>query len=329
VRESEHEDLIPFLLAAASIHAQQIQMSPVASVKSNVERGGLHGKVQTVHTETGLPQPKAGSVAWPWASDVTYDRDGWETEFTRSVWGNQTAHGVIQRDGQRLIRTEFDAWEDYDPHSEITTYDSAGRPIERLIKNHDGTLRERTTRTYNENGILETTYDGSGHVIDSYVRHTAEVQSGNQSTSETYTDNELESRTIVGQSNNATNRQTTNYGRDGKVSSMTSQESTNGITNFALTDKFGNAVTDTRDGSGQTRVHTFSDKTGSTKSIYDADGRIMRMERYAANGKLLNAFVYSYQNDEQGNWIRQTKSKELSDGQSLVTEIVSRRITYY
>jgi hypothetical protein len=28
--------------------------------------------------------------------------------------------------------------------------------------------------------------------------------------------------------------------------------------------------------------------------IYDADRRMMRMERYASNGKLLNAFVYSY-----------------------------------
>ena len=320
---------ILFLLAVASVNAQRMRMSPPPPVKSDLERGGLHGKVQNVHTEIGLPQPSSGLIAVPWTTDAKYNVDGWKTEFSSFVWDKPTAHGVIQRNDQRLIRTEFESWNPYDPHDEITTYDSAGRPLERWIKNQDGTLRERTTREYNKNGILETTYDGSGLVKDSYVRHTTNVQLGNRSISETYTDDELESRTIVRQSHKITHKETTNYGRDGRVNSMTAQESTEGITNFALIDKFGNAITETRDGSGHLRVQTLQDKSSSTKRIYDADGRMRRMERYASNGTLLNAYAYSYENDEYGNWIRQTKSKELPDGQSLVTEIVSRVITYY
>ena len=319
---------ILFLLAAASVHAQRIQISPAAPVKSNAERGGLHGKVLMVHTEIALPDSR-GFLKVPWASDVTYNADGWETELTMFTAGIQMVHSVFQRDGQRLIRTESDSWDPRDPHDEITTYDSAGRPVERLIKNHDGTLRERTTRKYNNDGMLEITYDGNGLVKDSYVRHTTYLQLLDKAILETYTDEELESRTTVRRRHNVTHQETTNYGRDGKLSSMTAQESTEGITNFALADKFGNAVTFTRDGSGHTRVQTVYEKRGSLKTIYDADGRTVRKEQYASNGKLLNAYVYSYQSDDHGNWIRQTKSKELPDGQSRVTEVVSRFITYY
>lgn len=322
--------LVLFLLAAASINAQPIQTPPVAPVKPDAERSGLHGKVQTLHTESGFPQADTGFVVWRSFTEVTYNTEGWVTEVTRFVGSNQVYQRVIERDGQRLIRTESDSWEPPDPHSEITTCDSAGRPVELLTKNRDGTLRERTTRQYEENGILETTYDGSGGLKDSYVWHATDVQSGDKSISETYADNELESRTIVQQNNNATHEETTNYGRDGKVSSTMTQESKDGITNLVRTDKSGNpVVSDTRDGSGHLRARTVYDKNFFMKTTYDADGRMIRMERHASNGKLLNAFVYSYQNDDHGNWIRQTTSTELPHGQSHVTEIVSRRITYY
>jgi hypothetical protein len=238
----------------------------------------------------------------------------------------QVFHGVWRRDGQRLIRTDFEIRKRPDPRHEITTYDTQGRPIEKLVYNSDGSLRERTVRRYEERGTLETTYDGNGHVIDSFLRHTRTTQSGNSTVSETYTDNELESRTVVQQTGNVTGRQTQNFGRDGGVSSATAQESDGGNTNFALSTKYGNAVTESRDSSGQ-HVQTLYDKGFVTKRYFATGGRTIRLERYRES-KFTSTDLYSYEDDASGNWIRMTVTTD-DAGQTSVTEIVRRTITYY
>jgi hypothetical protein len=345
--------LILLLIVAACASAQQIQTteSPSAkspAVKSDVERAGLRGHIRTVLTDTE-PQGKGRSYSSPWIRQDTYSHDGWLINSVRMVNGEQVFHGVWQRDGSRLIRTDFEIRERPDPRNEITTYDTQGRPIEKLVYNSDGSLRERTIRRYEERGTVETTCDGNGRVIDSYLRHTRTTQSGNSTVSETYTDKELESRIVVQQNDERTSRRTQNFGRDGRVSSASAEESDGRTTNFALDTKHENGLAGSRDSSGHLKVQTVYDNNYRcdemrpdlrastcddlrrhrlvTKSYYATGGREIRLESYL-DGKLIRTEVHSYEDDGSGNWIRMTVTTDEA-GQTSVTEIVTRTITYY
>jgi hypothetical protein len=64
-----------------------------------------------------------------------------------------------------------------------------------------------------------------------------------------------------------------------------------------------------------------------TKSYYAPGGREIRLESYL-DGKLTRTEVHSYEDDGSGNWIRMTVTTDEA-GQTSVTEIVTRTITYY
>jgi hypothetical protein len=58
------------------------------------------------------------------------------------------------------------------------------------------------------------------------------------------------------------------------------------------------------------------------------DGKLLTSNYYDANGKLRHQWLYSYEVDHQGNWIRREASLKIPDGYQL--KLMERRtITYY
>ncbi len=319
------------LLVAAGTAAAQAVSTPATPLKPNAQRSLFRGPVHIVHEEiNGLCIRPASECPPPLqVSDTTFDPGGWETEATSSFRGQPTFHTVWQRDGARLIRTESESTGPKGTTRQITRYDAQGRPLE-LLKYADGKLRERTTRIYDEKGIVETTYDGDGRMLDTYIRHTQAATSDGKTTSEVLTDNEVESRTVIQPTANGKHREYTSYNREGQVNYQTVEDSSAQGTTVTLSDKNGYGYTSKTDAAGHLiEQTTFLPQERSAKKYFGEDGRLTKYETYDAAHKVTSTTEFSYQDDEHGNWIVRTETLERPGEDPIIIRMTTRTITYY
>lgn len=327
--------LLSFLLLMACTALAQTttgQATTATTAKTDVERRGFHGPVRSVHEEvTGRCDPVNPAICPPpfQVNETTFTPDGWITESLSMAHNELVGRIVWQRDGARLIRMEAVSNRPQLAQKQVTTYDEQGRPIELLTYDLNGKLRERTVRQYREEGIVESTYDGDGHLIDTYIRHTNETKSAGTTTSETRTDNELESRTVVTPTADGKRSDTSSYGRDGNVSLHTVEEVGPEGTKATLTSKYGTGLEVTKDPAGNVLTQIVHDDRGSTKNYYEPVGRWTRTERYDLNGKLLSASSFTYEDDDHGNWIRRRNTSAMPGRTPQVLNVATRTISYY
>jgi hypothetical protein len=263
---------------------------------------GLLGAVRSVRsqmTEYGAGEPHGRGRSRAMDS-VTYDAKGNEVE-----------------------RTIYDDY-GYLVGKEVRTHGADGNPIESVMSDPEGAVMERQVYAYSDGKLARIVhYDGQGDVGLSEVSSYGDE---GRLREVTY----YEGKEAVGK---------TGYGYDGKGRVAE--------TAFYLKDG-SRAVAPIGPCLGAHRMtFAYDDKDRPARVLaYDPDGNLVKTQLYSYNGRgqiaedlredawSHTAFIYAYEYDSRGNWIKQisTVTDRPKAGRAMTGErkiIISRELVYY
>lgn len=277
-------------------------ISANAQQKTDREKANLSGMVKTVRSERvdylgGKLQGKGQTKK---LDMVTYDRNGNEVER------------IIYDDYGFLVGKE------------VRTFDAKGSLAESVLSDEKGAVIERRVHTFDNGKLVQIiTYDAKDNV---FLKQVNSYDADKRLKEETYFTPKI-----------AVGKTVYKYNEKGDVSEVA----------FYLADG-SKAVAPIGPCLGAHKViYVYNDNNKPSKVVaYEPDGEVKKSWQYSYNSKGLLAkdtresawsnlkFVYTYEYDSQGNWIKQTaravsESKLSQIEPSERTTVISREIAYY
>lgn len=307
-----------------------------SSTKTDAQMHGFRGPVRSVHTEMVVPSEPPGpgqTKGDPFTQDdLSFDREGWLTEWVSYVAGEEMMHEVYQREGPIVLHKEttYSGPRNRAPRKEVQTNDKQGRPTEFLIYSLDGRLKERTVYQYETGGTRRIGYDGSGKLLNDEFR-TEKVQSSNgTATKETFVDGKLKSRATSETAADASRTKSVYYSNAGGVTLSKIEETGNAGESSAIVFGNGSTIAGTKDAAGN--LVQIREESNGRRMVTTSNANGRKIEYYDADGKLRTTLTTNYSEndrDEHGNWIRLTQYVARPNSEPKVNSVTTRKITYY
>lgn len=322
------------LICAAVLCATAADVA--SSSKTDAQMHGFRGPVRSVHTEMVVPSepPGPGQIKGdPFTQDdLSFDREGWLTEWVSYVAGEEMMHEVYRREGAIVLHKEttYSGPRNRDPRKEVQTNDKQGRPAELLIYTLDGTLKQRIVYQYDPAGTRRISYEASGKLLNDEFR-TENVQSSNgTATKETFVDGRLKSRDTSETAADASRTKSVYYSNTGGVTLSKIEETGNAGESSAIVFANGNTIAGTKDAAGN--LVQIREESNGRRIVTTSNSNGRKIEHYNADGKLTMTLTTNYSEndrDEHGNWIRATQYVTRPNSEPKVNSVTTRKITYY
>jgi len=161
----------------------------IAGVKTDLQKEGLTGPVQTVLIETAQFSNESGQwIEGPreLSARITYDVRGnktavigndatGKTTYTYDAQGNRTGEVYYGSDGT-LYETLGYIYDDKGKLNEITSYGSDGQPLGRHVAYTYDDKGNQTGAVWSHSGASYT-YDSDGHLIEETVHSSGQIRS--------------------------------------------------------------------------------------------------------------------------------------------------------
>ena len=289
-----NSQVLLYLCVAAAI-ASVVSTSAATTTKTDKERLGLNGPVQTMIEESGTQGEGDG---WLNLETTLYDRIG------------------------NVIETEQTMGRKSSPEKSKTIYERSadGKSITRKTFGQDGSLLVKGLSLYDEKGnrIEDRNYDKEGSLLFKLL-HVYDVD-GNSVESKSYLrDGSLKSKSV------------SVYDGNGNMTSSSFTKCTS-QQDCILEYKSMNTY-DTKGILTEAMIYK-ADGELDHRSLYihNAKGQQQQKTDYNADGSIREKESYYNEYDSVGNWIKRVTTKAVSKEGKLILEplsIIKRNITYY
>ena len=287
-------------LLIAAVLMLPLANSVEAQLASNLKADKLVGYVRSVRTE--------------------------QTWTTKNVESKRVLMTVETYD-KRGNKTEWDAYKGSDkPLRNLFTYDDKGSEIEEIWYDSADQLKGKTTYTYDSNGLLIKEESSNGiKIIYAYDSR------GNKTSQRIFDGAKDEGPRMFGPVERTVHY---TYDRKNHLTEISSYNRNGSkVWNPALQ---AHRITYTHDKQGRIiHQNVFNENytiRTTTRYGYDSLGRIANELTFTSKDGLTRAYRYSYRVDSAGNWIVQTKLKQVSvkgKRRYVPVETVYRSFDYY